>query len=40
MLFMARSHVADNPFHAECLKFLQKLRSVPGRSFVGSGDRI
>ena len=30
MLFMAQSHVADNPFHAECLKFLQKLRAAPG----------
>jgi len=29
MLFMAEAHVADNPFHAECLKFLRKLRSVP-----------
>jgi hypothetical protein len=31
MLFMAQSHVADNPFHAECLKFLQKLRNAPGQ---------
>ena len=30
MLFMAQSHVAENPFHAECLKFLRKLRSAPG----------
>jgi hypothetical protein len=30
MLFMAQAHVADNPFHAECLKFLQKLRAAPG----------
>jgi len=30
MLYMAQSHVADNPFHAECLKFLRKLRSTPG----------
>ncbi len=29
MLFMAESHVADNPFHGECLKFLRKLRSAP-----------
>lgn len=27
MLFMASSHVADNPFHAMCLKLLQKLRT-------------
>jgi hypothetical protein len=30
MLFMAQSHVADNPFHANCLKFLRKLRETPG----------
>jgi len=29
MLFMAFSHVAENPFHAECLKVIQKLRSAP-----------
>jgi len=29
MLFMAQSHVADSPFHAECLKFLRKLREAP-----------
>ena len=31
MLFMARAHVADNPFDAECLKVLQKLRGAPER---------
>jgi hypothetical protein len=25
-LFMTQAHVADNPFHAECLKVLKKLR--------------
>jgi len=30
MLFMAQSHVADNPFHAECLKVMRKLRAAPG----------
>ena len=30
MLFMARSHVAENPFDAECLKLLKKLRGAPG----------
>jgi len=30
MLFMAQSHVADNPFQGECLRFLRKLRSAPG----------
>jgi hypothetical protein len=34
MLFMAGAHVADNPFHAECLKFLQKLRQAPGRELA------
>jgi len=29
MLFMAQSHVAENPFHAECLKLLRKLRNAP-----------
>jgi len=36
MLFMAKSHVADNPFHAECLKFLQKLRKAPGGELAHS----
>lgn len=31
MLFMAQSRVADNPFHAECLRFAQKLREAPNR---------
>ncbi|MFO0915319.1 MAG: bifunctional DNA primase/polymerase [Pirellulales bacterium] len=26
MLFMAQGHVADNPFHAQCLKVVRKLR--------------
>ncbi|HPD72852.1 MAG TPA: bifunctional DNA primase/polymerase [Candidatus Krumholzibacteria bacterium] len=29
MLFMAQSHVAENPFQAECLKFLKKLGGAP-----------
>ncbi len=29
MLFMAQDHVAANPFHAECLKLMQKLRDAP-----------
>jgi len=36
MLFMAQAHVADNPFHAECLKFTQKLRDAPGRTLSHS----
>jgi hypothetical protein len=35
-LFMARAYVADNPFHAECLKFLQKLREAPERELSHS----
>jgi hypothetical protein len=30
MLFMAQSRVAENPFHAECLKLKEKLRGAPG----------
>lgn len=29
MLFMAQAHVAENPFHADCLKVMEKLRSQP-----------
>jgi len=29
MLFMAAGHVAENPFHAECLKLIEKLRGTP-----------
>jgi hypothetical protein len=36
MLFMAGSHVAENPFHAECLKFLRKLRAAPGGELAHS----
>jgi hypothetical protein len=36
MLFMAASHVADNPFHAECLKLMEKLRDAPGRELSHS----
>ncbi len=36
MLFMAASHVADNPFHAECLKLLEKLRDTPGNELPHS----
>ena len=36
MLFMAASHVAENPFHAECLKFLQKLRDAPDQTLPHS----
>jgi hypothetical protein len=30
MLFMARNYVADNPFEAECLKLIRKLREAGG----------
>ena len=36
MLFMAHNHVADNPFHAECLKLLRKLRETPDRQLPHS----
>lgn len=36
MLFMAQSHVADNPFQGECLKLLRKLRAAPGRELSHS----
>jgi len=36
MLFMASSHVAENPFHAECLKIMEKLRSAPDRQLAHS----
>lgn len=36
MLFMASSHVAENPFHAECLKLIQKLREAPAQTIPHS----
>ncbi|MFO0916673.1 MAG: bifunctional DNA primase/polymerase [Pirellulales bacterium] len=36
MLFMAHGHVAENPFHAECLKLLRKLREAPGQQLPHS----
>jgi len=36
MLFMAQCHVAENPFHAECLKLLRKLQEAPGRELPHS----
>jgi hypothetical protein len=29
MLFMAHEYVSDNPFHAQCLKVINKLRESP-----------
>jgi len=34
MLFMAAGHVADNPFHAQCLRLMQRLRTAPGRQIA------
>jgi len=31
MLYMAKLHVADNPFHAECLKIIRMLQAAPGQ---------
>ncbi|MCP4594521.1 MAG: DUF3987 domain-containing protein [bacterium] len=36
MLFMAQAHVADNPFHAECLKLMEKLRDAPDETLAHS----
>ncbi|MCC7406954.1 MAG: bifunctional DNA primase/polymerase [Phycisphaeraceae bacterium] len=36
MLFMAAGHVAENPFHAECLKAVEKLRHAPGQELPHS----
>ena len=36
MLFMAQAFVADNPFHADCLKLMQKLRDAPGHELPHS----
>jgi hypothetical protein len=36
MLFMAAGHVAENPFHAECLKAIEKLRSAAGHVLTHS----
>ena len=36
MLFMAHGHVADNPFHAECLKLMQKLRDATDKTLSHS----
>lgn len=36
MLFMASSHVAENPFQADCLKLLRKLRDAPEKQLAHS----
>jgi hypothetical protein len=36
MLFMAAQHVADNDFHAICLKVIQRLREAPKRELPHS----
>lgn len=35
-LFLAQSYVAENPFHAECLKVVRKLREAPGQELAHS----
>jgi hypothetical protein len=36
MLYMAQAHVADNPFHADCLKVMEKIRSAPDQTLAHS----
>jgi DNA mismatch repair ATPase MutL len=36
MLFMVNSHVAENPFHSECLKLVRKLREAPDQQLPHS----
>jgi hypothetical protein len=36
MLFMAGSHVAENPFHADCLRLIRKLQNAPERQLPHS----
>jgi len=36
MLFMAHGHVAENPFHGECLKLIKKLREAPDQQLPHS----
>lgn len=35
-LFLASNYVAENPFHAECLKAIRKLREAPGGELTHS----
>lgn len=34
MLYRVTDHVAENPFHAECLKLMRRLRESPGRTMA------
>jgi hypothetical protein len=36
MLFMAGSHVAENPYHADCLRLIRKLQAAPDRTLPHS----
>ena len=36
MLFMAGSHVAENPYHADCLRLIRKLQTAPDRTLPHS----
>lgn len=33
---MAAGHVAESPFHADCLRLIRKLREAPGRRLAHS----
>ncbi len=33
---MANNHVAENPFHADCLKLVRKLREAPSQQLAHS----
>jgi hypothetical protein len=35
-LYLAQIYVAENPFHAECLKFLRALRAIESRQLTRS----
>lgn len=36
MLFMAEGHVAENPFHSDCLRLIKKLSETPGQTLPHS----
>ena len=36
MLFMAGNHVAENPYHADCLRLIRKLQEAPERQLTHS----
>jgi predicted ArsR family transcriptional regulator len=36
MIFMAGNHVAENPYHADCLRLIRKLQEAPERQLTHS----